>query len=113
MGSMTDPDKVARISKILSANARVRIVQLLKDRVLCVGALAARLGITQGGASQHLRVLRDAELVIPERRGYYTHYRLNEETLAKWGEAVQRLFEMDTRQDSSTAYDNHEKKGSD
>jgi len=85
---MSDALRLARIFKILSVDTRIRIIQLLKDRVLCVGALSVQLGITQGAVSQHLRVLRDAELVVAERRGYYIHYRLNEETLAQWRKDV-------------------------
>lgn len=90
---MADDKKLARIFKVLSVDTRIRIVNLLRDRVLCVGALSARLGVTQGAVSQHLRVLRDADLVVPEKRGYYVHYRLNEKTLLKWRNAVQRFLE--------------------
>jgi DNA-binding transcriptional ArsR family regulator len=79
-----DPDKLARVLKVLAVGTRVRIVQLLRERTLCVNALAARLDVTQGAVSQHLRVMRDADLVIDERRGYRVHYRLNEETLEQW-----------------------------
>jgi DNA-binding transcriptional ArsR family regulator len=87
-----DPDELARILKVLSVGTRVRIVQLLRSRALCVNALAARLDVTQGAVSQHLRILRDAGLVIDEKRGYHVHYRLNEATLASWREAVDRLL---------------------
>jgi DNA-binding transcriptional ArsR family regulator len=87
-----EADELARILKVLSVGARVRIVQLLKGRVLCVGALASRLDLTQGAVSQHLRVMRDAGLVIDEKRGYFVHYRLNEQTLAKWRGRVDGLL---------------------
>lgn len=86
---MTSDQKLVRIFKTLSVDTRIRIVNLLKDRPLCVGALSARLDVTQGAVSQHLRVLRDADLVVPEKRGYYVHYRLNEETLGEWKNAVE------------------------
>jgi DNA-binding transcriptional ArsR family regulator len=70
----------------------VRILQLLRDRALCVNALAARLDVTQGAVSQHLRIIRDARLVIDEKRGYHVHYRLDEETLERWREATNRLL---------------------
>ncbi len=92
---MIDDRKLARIFKILSVDTRIRIIQLLKDRALCVGALSAQIGITQGAVSQHLRVLRDADLVVAERRGYYIHYRLNEEVLTQWWKDVgERLVGM-------------------
>ena len=87
-----DADELARILKVLSVGARVTIVQLLKGRVLCVGALASQLDITQGAVSQHLRVMRDAGLVIDEKRGYFVHYRLNEQTLARWREQIDELL---------------------
>jgi DNA-binding transcriptional ArsR family regulator len=57
-----------------------------------VGALASQLDITQGAVSQHLRVMRDAGLVIDEKRGYFVHYRLNEQTLARWREQIYGLL---------------------
>jgi len=90
---MDDPKELARILKVLSVDTRVRIVCLLRGRVLCVNALAARLGVTQGAVSQHLRVMRDARLVIDEKRGLYVHYRLNEETLAAWQAAIDQLLD--------------------
>jgi DNA-binding transcriptional ArsR family regulator len=89
---MTETQKLARIFKALSVDTRVRMLQLLKDHALCVGALSARLDVTQGAVSQHLRILRDADLVVPDKRGYYVHYRLNEKTLLKWKNAVARFF---------------------
>jgi len=90
---MVKVDEVARVGAILSVPSRVRIIELLKERALCVGALAARLGITQGAVSQHLRVLRDNGLVAAERRGYFVHYRLNDKTLEKWKAITNRLLE--------------------
>jgi DNA-binding transcriptional ArsR family regulator len=89
---MADSKELARLLKILSVETRVQIVQLLKGRVLCVNALAVRLDVTQGAVSQHLRIMRDAGLVIDEKRGYFVHYRLNEDTLAAWREEIDRLL---------------------
>jgi DNA-binding transcriptional ArsR family regulator len=83
----------ARRLKVLAVGTRVQIVELLKGRTLCVGALAARLGVTQGAVSQHLRLMRDAGLVTDEKRGYYVHYRLNEKTLAAWRGTIDRLLD--------------------
>lgn len=77
-------EHIARIAKILSVDARVRIVCLLKGRSLCVSSLTRHLGITQGAVSQHLRIMRDAGLVIDEKKGYFVHYRINTRTLAAW-----------------------------
>lgn len=72
----------------LSAPARLRIVELLRGRALCVNALTARLGITQGAVSQHLRVLREAGFVVAEKHGYFVHYTLDEARLAEVRDAL-------------------------
>ena len=81
---MRDAKRTARVFKALSSDARVRILQMLKERSLCVGALASRLNVSSAAVSQHLRILRDAGLVIPDKRSYYLHYRLNRKTLEQW-----------------------------
>lgn len=91
---MTDPEQLARIMKVLSVGTRVRIVQLLKGRALCVGALAAQLDVTQGAVSQHLRILRDAGLVAAEKRGYFVHYRLNGPALAECRDQLCGLLDV-------------------
>mgnify|MGYP006276600241 FL=1 len=89
---MPDPDKVARICKALSVPSRVKLLELLKVSSLCVNALAKELGLTAAAVSQHLRILRDADLVRPEKRGYYVHYVLDWAVMERWRSAVQTLL---------------------
>ena len=84
-------EKLAQISRALGADVRVRILELLKAHALCVGALSARLDVTQGAVSQHLRILREAGLVSAEKRGTYVHYELNREALSEFEAAVAAL----------------------
>ena len=91
---MADPRRLARIFKALSVETRVRIALLLKEQTLCVNALSTRLKVTPAAVSQHLRLLRDADLVVAEKRGYYVHYRLNEKTVSKWKRLVDELLSI-------------------
>lgn len=97
--SRADAAKLAELFKSLSVETRVRIVQLLKEKPLCVNALAARLKVSQSAVSQHLRILRNAGLVKADKRGYFVHYRLNTETLRKWGERISTLLNVDSSHD--------------
>ena len=81
---MAQADKLARVFKVLSVGTRVRIVQLLKTRTMCVNALARSLKISPAAVSQHLRILRDADIVTATKRGYFVHYRVSEKTLSRW-----------------------------
>ena len=87
-------DNVARVCKALSVSTRVSIIGMLKVHPLCVGALSARLKVTQGAVSQHLRVLRDLGIVDADKKGYFVHYRLNEKCLARWQATVQSFLEL-------------------
>lgn len=85
---MDEVEKLARVFKAFSDETRLRLVKTLTDlkpeEALCVNALAATLGVSQSAVSQHLAVLRAADLVIGERRGYHVHYRLSPEGLAAY-----------------------------
>lgn len=88
-----EPDKIAHIFKVLATESRVRIIRMLQKKRLCVGALSKGLDITRAAVSQHLRVLKDAGLVIPERRGYFIHYRLNPSRIDEVRNALLGLLE--------------------
>lgn len=86
-----DSRELSRIFKVLASPARIRILALIKNRSLCVSILAGELGITPAAVSQHLRILRDAGLAVGEKRGYYVHYRADNDSLKKWQKKI-RLF---------------------
>lgn len=92
---MADPEMQARVFKVLSVETRVRMIDLLKHRSLCVNALARALEITPAAVSQHLRILRDADIVVADKKGYYVHYRVNNKTLAEWSKIAKSLLEVD------------------
>ncbi len=68
--------EIARVFRALAVEKRVEIVRLLTGGKLCVGALSNLTGISPGAVSQHLRILKDAGLVEPDRRGFFIHYGL-------------------------------------
>ena len=85
--------------KALAHPQRRALLQLVMERPRAAGELAQATGMRQPTASQHLRVLRDAELVEVEARGTQRLYRVNFEKAqalrsfldAFWGEHLDRL----------------------
>jgi len=65
----------AALFRTLGHPARVRILELLRDGELSVGALQEELGIDSGGTSQHLAALRRIGLVESRREGTSVYYR--------------------------------------
>ena len=98
-----DAENLAGLFTALSSETRIRMLELLKRQSLCVGALAARLEITQSAASQHLQVLKNARLATAERRGYYVHYRPNEEALARCKHLVDDFLNYEEPAENSCA----------
>ena len=91
---MKQEEKLARLFKILSVGTRIRILNLIKERALCVNALSQALKITPAAVSQHLRVLRDAGLVTAEKRGYFVHYKANAARMKEINRAASQLLEI-------------------
>ena len=73
--------KSVTVWKALSDETRRAILKLLLSRSYCVRALARRLDLSEAAISQHLKILRDAELVIGEKNGYFMHYSVNRQLL--------------------------------
>jgi len=72
----------SEIFKVLGAETRVRIIELLKSKgPLGVKSIAEVLDITPAAVSQHLKVLRQIDLVRNERKGYWIPYSIDEEAL--------------------------------
>lgn len=61
--------------RALADPTRQRILQLVWERELPAGEIAAEFTVTFGAVSQHLRVLRDAGLVTQRKQGRLRLYR--------------------------------------
>ena len=68
----------ANLFRVLGHPARVRILELLREEELSVGALQAALGLDSGGTSQHLAALRRIGLVESRREGTSVYYRVDD-----------------------------------
>jgi arsenate reductase len=66
----------AELARALGDPLRWRIVELLSTEQLCVAHLAEELQTAQPLVSHHLKVLRQAGLIEPDRYRYWTYYRL-------------------------------------
>lgn len=78
---MIQPEKLFRL---LADATRLRSLILLQaEGSLCVCELTHALDISQPMISRHLGQLRDAGVVVDERRGQWVHYRLADD-LPDW-----------------------------
>ncbi len=63
--------------KALADPTRRRILDLLKERDMTAGEIAEHFDMTKPSISNHLNLLKQAELVWDERRGQHIVYSLN------------------------------------
>lgn len=84
-------DNFIIVIKAISDETRLKIINLLLNYDFCVGALSRKLGISEASVSQHLQVLRKADLVKGEKRGYYTHYDVNKEVLEEAAKSIHMI----------------------
>jgi ArsR family transcriptional regulator, arsenate/arsenite/antimonite-responsive transcriptional repressor len=77
--------------KALADETRYALLLLLLQHDFCVKSLSRQLGVTESAVSQHLKILKGAGLVMGEKRGYFTHYRVDRTKLAQIGEELVAL----------------------
>jgi rhodanese-related sulfurtransferase len=87
-------EQFARIGKALSNPHRLEIVELLAQGERTVEELATEANLPIANASQHLQVLRAAQLVDVRRDGLYAYYRLSDERVFRVWQALRDLGEL-------------------
>jgi DNA-binding transcriptional ArsR family regulator len=80
-------EQLAQVFRALADPTRVRIVSALAKSELCVGDLAAVLGMSISAISHQLRLLRELRIVCKRREGKHIYYALDDEH-------VQELFAL-------------------
>ena len=89
-----DVDSAAEMAPVLAALAdpvRLRIVSMLAaapQGAACGCDLEQPLGLAQPTVSHHLKILREAGLVVGERKGRWVYYRVVPDRLEELREAL-------------------------
>jgi rhodanese-related sulfurtransferase len=86
-------EQFARIGKALSNGHRLELLEVLAQGEHSVEELARETGMPVANASQHLQVLRAAQLVDVRREGVYIFYRLADERVFTLWQAMRQVGE--------------------
>ena len=70
--------ELAEVFGALADATRAKIVHALLHQELCTCDLAAVVGVSESGVSQHLRLLRALRLVKSRRAGKFVYYSLDD-----------------------------------
>ncbi len=92
---MKNISKTVDAFKAIGDSTRFKILQLLSEyETLCVSTLALRLKIAQPTVSQHLKILKTAELVQANRTGNHIHYYIKPDKLNQLSTRLSKLSEI-------------------
>src|SRR3546814_415370 len=73
-----DRDRIAALAKALAHPARVKVVETLLRRRTCIGCdIVEEIGLAASTTSEHLRILKEAGLIIGEIARPRVCYSLN------------------------------------
>ncbi|MCI0687417.1 MAG: metalloregulator ArsR/SmtB family transcription factor [Sporichthyaceae bacterium] len=97
--------------RALAEPHRRRILELIKDREMAAGEIAARFDVSRPAISQHLSVLRQARLISERRSGTSRLYRARPDGLAElkgfidtfWAAGLDRLKDAAETEASAAA----------
>lgn len=103
----------------LSDATRMAILQKLADGPIAVNELARMLPVTRPAVSQHLRILKDAGLVIDNKAGTRRLYQLDPEGVARlrahfdrmWTRAMSNFKAVAEKQSSEEKHGKHRARG--
>ena len=72
---------------------RLKLISFIdENKNINVNRIYPALKLEQSVTSQHLKILRDAKVVITKREGKYIFYSLNYEFLGQIAESLQKCF---------------------
>ena len=65
------------VFKVLSDSIRRDILEMLRDGRMSAGEIAEKLGITPAALSYHLKLLREAGMVMEYKQKNFVYYEIN------------------------------------
>lgn len=83
--------EITKVLKAIADETRFKILILLLQHNCCVRALSRKLGLSESAVSQHIKVLREADLLIGVKKGYYMHYDVDRDTLRELSTKIKEL----------------------
>jgi rhodanese-related sulfurtransferase len=86
-------EQFARIAKALSSGRRLELLELLAQRERSVESLARETDMSVANTSQHLQILRTAQLVEVRRDKLHANYRLADDRVFEVCSAMRSLAE--------------------
>jgi ArsR family transcriptional regulator len=88
-----DIETVVKITKALGNEARFEIYNFLKKHNVCMTSdLVSHLPLAQSTISQHLKVMKDAGIIIGEIQGTSTNYCIDKNLMNRYKKLISQVL---------------------
>lgn len=87
MSAVLDFKKIEKISKALGDPYRLQIIEAIKEHgssCMQCSAVVDIIKLSQPAISHHLKLLTEANLIIPEKEGRAVKYTINKDVFTKY-----------------------------
>lgn len=84
-------EQTVQIFKALGDETRLKILIILSKRRICAKGLSKHLNISEAAVSQHIKVLKDAGIIVGVKVGYYVHYDIQKPVLLELIEFIEHI----------------------
>jgi DNA-binding transcriptional ArsR family regulator len=82
----------SNLLKSLASPKRLEIISLLRDQSVNVSEMQSMLGLPQANLSQHLMVLREAGVVVTQKKGKQVYYRLTHSNFIEANDLIREIL---------------------
>ncbi len=96
--------------RVIAAPRRLRILELVWDRELSAGQIAANFDVSWSAISQHLTILKTAGLLIERREGTSRIYRADQAALGSLRSVVEEHWRSSLNRIKDLAEAEHQDK---
>src|SRR5690554_3693327 len=83
--------EITKVLKAIADETRLKILKMLLKHNYCVRALSRKLELSESAISQHLKVLREAGLLVGVKKGYFMHYDVDRDTLKELSSKIEEF----------------------
>lgn len=80
-----------KILKALAHPIRLKIIDKLVDGELCVCKLNEDVEFSQSNLSQHLKILKEADILSSRKEGMWTYYRISNDNVLELIAMIEKL----------------------
>ncbi len=74
---------IIKVFKAFGDETRIKILILLSKKKICAKGIARHLEISEAAVSQHIKILKDVDLIVGYKKGYHVIYDLNKKVLSE------------------------------